>query len=87
MSYTKKQRNEIYRKALKHLPNVFNNGSGICHSIRLGGGDNNAYFEDTRREYLPEFALFEPDGPYWSWFDNLQERQIVLDFCILMTEN
>lgn len=86
--YTTKQRNKIYKKALRLLPGILESGSGICLSIREAGGDNNAYSKDLARGVLPELYLFMPDEKVWFWFDenDLQVRQIVLDFCILMTE-
>lgn len=94
MSYTTKQRHEIYKKALSLLPLE----GFLCHAMQKATGVTSGqwYF----LENFPEFKMFAPNGEYrfvWNLTerpgasvydeDNKLPRQIILDFCILMTEN
>lgn len=85
MTYTTKQRNEIYKKALKYLPETTNLGvsfslcKAMSHATDLSMDDSMS---------LEEILLFKERDcqSYWLEFNDLQTRQIILDFCILMTE-
>lgn len=90
--YTKKQRHEIYKKALKRLQN--DEYKFICYAIKgeVSYGFNYSDF--------PEFDLFNPgiDACVGGWFNlstsedysvlnpvNAINRQQILMFCIEMT--
>lgn len=83
MKYTKKQRNEIYKGALKS--SVDNGlGSYICFRILSVCGHYPSCHD------FPEFYLFKPkksnDNDVWyGYYSGFEIRQTVLEFCIYMT--
>jgi len=88
---TKKQRNEVYKKALISLEEEsshhFSNSYSICRALE----DHSDYYAgDSLVPFFPEAELFNPNintntGEYWLPKKDLQTRQIILDFCIEMT--
>ena len=92
--YTKKQRHEIYKKALKLL------GKKRFICICLYVASDLFLTEEINKENFPEFFLFQPQTVShfgaWDFFDDdeiscyspeyIFPRQIVLDFCIEMTK-
>jgi hypothetical protein len=91
MTYTKKQRNEIYRRALGMFVRMKKERVGMCwllQEVILTDGLFVSYSE--LKDILPEFGLFkrEYDGMYW-WELNKEgykERLTALLFMIAMTE-
>jgi len=90
---TTKKRNKIYKGALEEveIKNCLDKYS-ICAAIKntsLRVGE--FVSSDSLFEVFPEFYLFKPSRKdqfiYWLASDDLQTRQIILDFCILMTES
>lgn len=88
--YTTKERNEIYKKALGvyqeyHCTSLT---LGLCYAIRKITGNDSHYFESERRVLFPEFDMFFDDWGFYIGYEKeaFQTRQIILDFCILMTE-
>lgn len=92
MEYNKKQRHLIYKKMLKNLPNiktVFGNYSLCLVLMRLiDPGNSLLYF--TIPEEFKELISFKPENKtyyeYWFPGNDLETRQIVLEFCIEMTK-
>ncbi len=89
---TKKQRHEVYKKALRQVEiKNFLNVYSICGAIKRTCFDKGNFISTSiLLDEFPEFALFKPDDKdqfyYWFRVDDLQTRQIVIDFCILMTK-
>jgi hypothetical protein len=87
MTYTKKQRNEIYRKALEFLCDRFSESfAGICWCIieSCDGCPGDVLDE------FPEFGLFKPDlnedGIFWWRENDFASRETALLFMIAMTD-
>lgn len=101
MKLTKKQRHEVYKKALKFLPiETF-----ACHAVvravnSLGLSQTLLYYEDgCSPEGFPELFLFREINYSSAWLSVEEEgfcsrtdgphwlimRQVVLNFCIEMT--
>ena len=94
---TKKQRHEIYKKALELTYNdepiyyheyIKKNELGLCTFI--GWGVFKGDFTNVYNRSLIEMYLFEPDNNPDCWYKdydsvNLLNRQLVLMFCIEMT--
>lgn len=84
-----KKRNIKYRKGLQIYTSQSVWGVGLCYIL------NNAGFKDSysaRKEDCPEFGLFNPNVDK-NGFENIyiptyetEIRQIILEFCIAMTE-
>ena len=92
MSYTTKQRNKIYKKALKlYKPYDCANYLGLCFAIKIITGNDSHYFDDQRLALFPEFDLFFGAGEIWLGLgyniEGFITRQTILSFCIAMTEN
>lgn len=90
---TKKQRNESYKKALDLLksPNDTYWGGwkieGICHALMHTTFPYTGSYNDyCLLSVFREFSLFHPNYIGGFWFENKIEREIVLEFCIAMTE-
>lgn len=92
MKYTKKQRHEIYKKALDRFDEVAH--VGLCEKIAVVSGHNLAAgfcFESNINTLIyPELFLFKTrPNPYWlscyQDYDEKTMRKIVLMFCIEMT--
>jgi hypothetical protein len=86
MTYTKKQRNEIYRKALNVLRS-YGRLAGLCYSLREVSRER----YDKQREKFQEFALFKPETNegwvgYWWHSRDFDSRETALLFMIAMTE-
>lgn len=87
MKYTKKQRNEIYKKGLDNFE-LFNT-SGLCHVVIKASGL--PLTSSEIKPYFPELFMFKPINNYFiNWWDSSpesnEERKIALMFCIAMTE-
>ena len=94
MKFTKKERNEIYKKALDiHLELEQFSSAFLCPQLRRVCGDPQIILEIE----LPEFDLFHPEYCY-VWFDKengypmpyysqeIKEAQrMILLFCIEIT--
>ena len=88
---TKKQRHKVYKKALVHYNKSikylleYDIAKGLCECIAKAANTHytNIYFSNYE-----EFKMFEPDIHGIFWFDkhDTLTRQIILDFCILMTK-
>jgi len=92
---TIKQRNTVYKKALKSLASFIETDTWgnywgndcICHAImRTSYNKQKSYSDKEFRIIFPELHMFEPDEEWSFWFDNKEERIIVLMFCIEMTK-
>ena len=88
---TKKQRNEIYKKALEILPTKGihkpTNSFSLCWAL-VYALDSEEYHLPSMLPELKEFDLFNPHNDedcFWLGYRDLQTRQIILDFCIEMT--
>jgi hypothetical protein len=91
MTYTKRQRHEIYKRALKVSARMKKEGVGMCWLLQetvLADGWFSGYSQ--LMVILPEFGLFKPEcGMYW-WELNeegYKERLTALLFMIEMTED
>lgn len=88
MKYTKKQRHEIYKRAL----NEKNFDAGLCYALLDAAKECGGSWESHK--LFPEFFLFRtsenPKYDYW-YGDAIKGigneiREIVLEFCIEMTK-
>lgn len=85
---TKKERHEIYKKAIAHDQLYM---FGICFVVSKIVGNNECYYR-MGTEY-PELYLFRPEentppNSYWNYgrADQLKTRKVILQFCIEMTK-
>lgn len=84
---TKEERHEAYKTALKILKKYFNTGNRMCFALQEAGFT----YGNFKKSHCPEMWLFVPtldqqeDWWYWLPYEDLQTRQIILDFCIEMT--
>lgn len=82
---TKKQRHEIYKKALKNY-RMFD---GLCYTLDNSGFGEKAYYLDDpiiKTNPAKEFTLFKPLEDYELYFPcDSKTREIVLEFLIQMT--
>lgn len=90
---TKERRHKLYKKALELLPtkgiHKFTGSYSLCWAL-VYGLDKEYCRIPSELPILEEFNLFNPNKPleaFWLTKRDLQTRQIILDFCILMTEN
>jgi hypothetical protein len=89
---TKKQRHDIYNKVLKmnyRKKERYRLGFCIMASEVLFG--SSAGLHKINDKLFPEFFLFKPDSCLWWWWgkyswDNNDQRQLALMFCIEMTK-
>lgn len=88
--YTKAERHEIYKKALKSLKD-YGHGAAICCRIAHVQYGSSLSFDSVTKINYPELYLFKKRGLsiYSGWFydceDALSMRISVLEFCIYMT--
>ena len=90
---TKKQRHEVYNKALDNFLNGVDSNNGLCFLIaratrRLKLNDElyDDIYESHESKYFPEYAnTFDEDGWYDLPSHDWSVRLILLMFCIEMT--
>ena len=88
MKYTKKQRHEIYKKALSRIKEFGNNP--LCLTLANTSREESCEYVCMNQlpELLPEFYFFQPIGEPFIWFsdeDQYEQRKTVIEFCIYMT--
>jgi hypothetical protein len=94
MTYTKKQRNEIYRKARSISYIMKGRGAGMCWLLQqvIFKKEGEVVGYTQLRHILPEFEIFAPGGGGWFYWwgkdkEGYNERLTALFFCIAMTED
>lgn len=84
MKYTKKQRHEIYKKALISAIKYGENCT-LCYRME----DVTGLF--PYESEFPELFIFKPEnvsetGLWFPWNNSFEHRKTVLEFCIYMTK-
>ena len=84
---TKQERNKIYKQAIDDIQN----GAtwGMSASIATAWTNDPFNIDLITSKIFPEFIIFKPIGlndAYWLPKNDLKTREIILAFCIAMTE-